>query len=127
MKRIALLTISFTLLLCPCFLTGCSKTGADDSFHFNSNGGPAFFDVELDPESILISIDGNSSKQAWCCQDDVDDIQWFTELSWLRAYYFPIKNELYISADKNYSGKSRRALITGSNDGDNVTISIRQD
>ena len=127
--RSAILTVLLFALLTVLF-GACSKGDyADAYFNFTADGGPKLYDLEIDGETLLIQSDGESSEPAYFLEDNANPEygQWFTELEWIRVFYTPATQVLFINVDYNESGKSRSASVTASHDGKRTVIKIAQD
>lgn len=111
------------------FVGSCTKDGIDRySFTFTAEGGPLLYELDINGATISLESSGVEADKPVFIESygNPDDGQWFTELDWIRVYYMPFTETLYISADKNLSGRSRKALIKCSGNATAVRIDIRQ-
>lgn len=121
--------ILFFLTAIAVFVSSCTKDGIDRySYTFTAEGGPLLYELDIDGATISLESSGVEADKPVFIENygNPDDGQWFTELDWIRVYYTPFTETLYISADKNLSGRSRKALIKCSGNDTAVRIDIRQ-
>ena len=111
------------------FVSSCTKDGIDRySYSFTQEGGPLSYELDIDGATISLESSGVEADKPVFIDDyaNPDDSQWFAELDWIRVYYTPFTETLYISVDRNLSGRSRNAFIKCSNKDTSVRIDIKQ-
>ena len=85
-------------------------------------------ELSIEGESIKLSSSGIEADKTIFIEDSInpDSSQWFTELEWIRVYYTPHTQTLFISVDKNTAGQDRIAVISCIGNGKDYWIEIQQ-
>lgn len=127
--RNSILALGFTMLLLVLFAGSCKQDRTNRySYYFSSEGGPLLYELSIEGESIKLCSSGIEADKPLFIEDSVnpETSQWFTELEWIRVYYTPHTQTLFISVDKNTGGQDRIAVISCIGNGKDYWIEIMQ-
>lgn len=127
--RNSIVPLGFTILLLVLFAGSCKQDITNRySYYFSSEGGPLLYELSIDGESIKLSSSGIEADKTIFIEDSInpDSSQWFTELEWIRVYYTPHTQSLFISVDKNTDGQDRIAVISCIGNGKDYWIEVKQ-
>lgn len=128
-RRSTIVSLSFTIFLFILLVGSCRQdNGNRYSYNISSEGGPLLYELSIEGESIKLSSSGIEADKAIFIEDSInpDSSQWFTELEWIRVYYTPHTQTLFISVDKNTAGQDRIAVISCIGNGKDYWIEIKQ-
>ena len=128
-RRSTIVSVSFTIFLFILLAGSCRQdNGNRYSYNISSEGGPLLYELSIEGESIQLSSSGIDADKTIFIEDSInpDSSQWFTELEWIRVYYTPHTQTLFISVDKNTAGQDRIAVISCIGNGKDYWIEIKQ-
>lgn len=111
-------------LLCGLVMAvSCEKEKVEHSFCFNSEGGPYDFEMELDGSTLMVS-DDSTSKNAlfYGSEADMEHSNWVVDFDWIRVYYLPTKQHVYVGVSKNETGAMRKARVSAEKNRKRVVI-----
>lgn len=123
MKAVITKLLGALLLLCG-FMMAVSCEKVEHTFFFNENGGPYDFEMELDGSSLMVSDNKGSVNSAvfYGNESDMEHSNWVVDLDWIRVYYLPTEQHVYVSVSENGTGKVRTARVTAERKGKRAVI-----
>lgn len=119
---------NYWIILILGFLFSCSKQDQDNSFYFSGEGGPWYFNnVELEGSKLVIYDENESCPAEYWPEASVDsDELWCAEITWAYVSYQPLKQTLYVRANRNETGEKRTLTISSTSNGKEKYYYIHQ-
>lgn len=113
-----------TLALFCVLMMNVSCEKVEHCFFFSKAGGPFDFEMELDGSSLMVSDDMGSVKNAvfYGNESDMEHSNWVVDLDWIRVYYMPTEQHVYVGVSENESGKVRTARVSAEKKGKRIVI-----